>query len=710
MSWISDGSANRLIQSYMKNFMDISGNFKVRNTQRNITGYNIAWSQIGNDIDGEAAGDGFGWSVSISSDGNTFVASGRYNDGNGDNAGHMRVYQWDGSSWNQLGSDIDGEYASDMFGFAVAISGDGTTIAGGSYSNDDASDNAGHVRVFRWNGSSWSQLGSDIDGVAQKDFLGLSISFSDDGTIIAIGAGWSDTTSDSKGHACIYQWDGTTWNQLGSNLLGEGAANKDYGVSVSLSSNGTIVAIGDRAYNSNEGEVRIFQWDGTSWNQLGSSLFGGTIGSTAGLFGQSVSLNDDGTILAVGGHYHNNSAGIVGVFQWDGTSWNQVGQNIHGEGTNSFAGYSISLSSDGTTVVIGSYKRANYTGNVRVFKWREYTQTDEDNQTYTYTRFYMDDETSIMTENTSTAPIVGQYYWTQTAPNNAFSAEGYQDRHGHSVSLSSNGLRFVAGAINNDGTGSNAGHVRVFGGVSEPIGTITNLIPLDVSGGTVNMLSSTTNVSSGIVDISGTTWMNRGQSGGTIADAYQKGLVIESNSSSASDAVLYIETAGQTQAFSVRADGSVYADNALSHSSDDRRKINEQHITNATETLKKLSPQIYTKLNAFVENGGTPTKTESGLIAQEIYYNAPELRHLVYTEGNPQPYDLSGTTIENDPDYTALGWGDKTAYVNYIGLIPYIIKSNQEQQEIMDNKKQQLVDNKKALEEDIESRIAALET
>ena len=92
----------------------------------------------------------------------------------------------------------------------------------------------------------------------------------------------------------------------------------------------------------------------------------------------------------------------------------------------------------------------------------EYTQTDEDNQTYTYTRFYMSDETSIMTENTSTAPIVGQYYWTQTAPNNAFSAEGYADRHGHSVSLSSNGLRFVAGAINNDGTDSDAGHVRAY--------------------------------------------------------------------------------------------------------------------------------------------------------------------------------------------------------------------------------------------------------
>ena len=707
MSWLDDASANRIVQSYINHFLDVSGNLKVRYAQSNITGYNTIWSQLGSDIDGEAAGDWFGHSVSISSDGNTFAASGTFNDNNGVNAGHIRAYQWDGSSWNQLGSALDGEFAGDYFGYfgGVAISGDGTTIAGGSTSNDDAYVNAGHVRVFRWNGSSWNQLGSDIDGVAVKDYLGKSISLSDDGTIVAIGAASSDITSNGKGHACIYQWDGTTWNQLGSNLLGEGTDNRSYGHSVSLSSNGTIVAVGDHGYNGNEGEVRILQWDGTSWNQLGSSLFGGTIGSPTGLFGSSVSLTDDATMLAIGGMYHNNSQGVVAIFQWDGTGWNQVGQNILGE-TDSRSGETVSLSSDGTTVVIGSPKYGNYRGNVRVFKWREYTQTDEDNQTYTYTRFYMSDETSIMTENTSTAPIVGQYYWTQTAPNNYFKTEGYQqDRNGQSVSLSSNGSRFVVGAPTDDGKG----RVRVFGGVSEPIETITNLIPLDVSGGTVNMLSSTTNVSSGVVDISGTTWMNRGQSGGTIADAYQKGLVIESNSSSSSDAVLHIETAGQTQAFSVRADGAVYADNVLEHSSDDRRKINEQHITNASEILNKLSPQIYTKLNAFVENGGTPTNTESGLIAQEIYYNVPELRHLVYTEGNPQPYDLSGTTIENDPDYNALGWGPKSATVNYIGLIPYLIKASQEKQAILDEQEAIIAQQTTQVEE-LKTRLSSLES
>ncbi len=233
---------------------------------------------------------------------------------------------------------------------------------------------------------------------------------------------------------------------------------------------------------------------------------------------------------------------------------------------------------------------------------------------------------------------------------------------------------------------------------------------VDVTGGTVSMLSNTMDISYTVVDISGTTWINRGQSGASIADAYQGSLVIESSSSSSSDAVLYVDTAGQAEAFSIRANGDLYSANTLRHSSDDRRKINEQYITNATETIKKLSPQTYTKLNDLVQNGGTPTKTESGLIAQEIYYNAPELRHLVHTDGEPLPYDLSGNDIQNDPDYSALGWGNKTATVDYIGLIPYLIKSNQEQQEIIENKTQVLIDNKKTLEEDLQTRISALET
>lgn len=85
--------------------------------------------QIGNDIDGEAAGDNSGYSVALSSDGQTFAVGAYGNDGNGSAAGHVRAYAWNGSVWSQLGGDIDGEVAGDYAGFSVALSSDGRTLA-----------------------------------------------------------------------------------------------------------------------------------------------------------------------------------------------------------------------------------------------------------------------------------------------------------------------------------------------------------------------------------------------------------------------------------------------------------------------------------------------------------------------------------------------------------------------------------------------------
>ncbi|MGD1895174.1 MAG: hypothetical protein ACFB15_31840 [Cyclobacteriaceae bacterium] len=67
------------------------------------------WIQRGNDIDGEAAGDNSGSSISLSSDGNILAIGALGNDETGDLAGHVRVYTWNGTAWIQRGSDIDGE-------------------------------------------------------------------------------------------------------------------------------------------------------------------------------------------------------------------------------------------------------------------------------------------------------------------------------------------------------------------------------------------------------------------------------------------------------------------------------------------------------------------------------------------------------------------------------------------------------------------------
>ena len=110
-------------------------------------------NQQGADIDGEAANDQSGWSVSLSSDGTT-VAIGAYrNDGNGDASGHVRIYAWNSttSAWEQQGADIDGEAAGDNSGNSVSLSSDGTTVAIGAIFNEGNGTLSGHVRIYAWN-------------------------------------------------------------------------------------------------------------------------------------------------------------------------------------------------------------------------------------------------------------------------------------------------------------------------------------------------------------------------------------------------------------------------------------------------------------------------------------------------------------------------------------------------------------------------------
>ena len=92
--------------------------------------------QLGADIDGEAAGDDSGFSVSLSSDGTTVAIGAPDNDDNGSNAGHVRIYEYSAGSWTQLGADIDGEAAGDYSGRSVSLSSDGATLAIGAYGND----------------------------------------------------------------------------------------------------------------------------------------------------------------------------------------------------------------------------------------------------------------------------------------------------------------------------------------------------------------------------------------------------------------------------------------------------------------------------------------------------------------------------------------------------------------------------------------------
>jgi len=217
-------------------------------------------TQIGADIDGEAAGDSSGWSVSLSDDGSIVAIGASNNDGNGSDSGHVRIYQYDGANWIQLGQDIDGEAVNDCSGNSVSLSDDGSIVAIGALRNDGNGPDSGHVRVYQNSGGTWTQIGADIDGEAASDWSSWSVSLSDDGSIVAIGAQGNDGNGTFSGHVRIYQNSGFTWTQIGADIDGE-AAGDFSGYSVSLSSAGSIVAIGARfndGNGSNSGHVRVF--------------------------------------------------------------------------------------------------------------------------------------------------------------------------------------------------------------------------------------------------------------------------------------------------------------------------------------------------------------------------------------------------------------------------------------------------------------------
>ena len=363
-----------------------SGNGQIEGYVRVFEWNGNAWNQKGTDLIGEAIDDGFGRSVSLSSDGNTLAIGAPYNDGNGNSSGHVRIFTWNGTGWIQKGNDIDGEASTDFSGDAVSISADGNTVLIGAPGNNGNGPNSGHVRVFQWNGTDWTQKGNDIDGEAQDDLSGDAVSISADGNTIAIGAPHNDGSNTNAGHVRVYQWNGTNWVQKGNDIDGVGNFTSDRsGQSVSLSSDGNTVAIGAPGYDGvngyNSGHVRVFHWNGTSWIQKGSSIDGEATNDYSGI---SVSLSSDGNTVAIGAHYNDGSgsnAGHVRIYEWNGSAWVQKGGDLDGEAPGDWLGWAVSLNAGGDIVAAGApHNGQNGTdaGHVRVYAFSSLNIPDND--------------------------------------------------------------------------------------------------------------------------------------------------------------------------------------------------------------------------------------------------------------------------------------------------------------------------------------------
>jgi hypothetical protein len=345
--------------------------------------------KIGDDIDGEAAYDRSGYSVSLSNNGE-ILAIGAFENNNsaGPNSGHVRVYRNVNNIWNQIGDDINGEAPNNYSGWSVSLSSNGDIVAIGSIKKDcDAdsiNDNRGQVRVYKNINDTWSKVGDNIIGESTSDYSGYSVSLSNNGDVVAIGAiGKNDNNGSNSGHVRIYRNIDGSWTQVGSDIDGEAPGDKS-GYSVTITSNGDVVAIG-APYNNNangtySGQVRVYKNINGSWNQIGDDINGEANDNYSG---ESVSLSSDGSILAIGASRNNDNypdSGHVRVYRNISGTWTQIASDIDGEGANDRSGYSVNLSSDGSTLAIGAFRNdgnGSDSGHVRVYNINEF-QTNRD--------------------------------------------------------------------------------------------------------------------------------------------------------------------------------------------------------------------------------------------------------------------------------------------------------------------------------------------
>jgi hypothetical protein len=389
--------------------------------------------------------DHFGIVVALSADGNTLAVSayweasaakginGDQNDDSIPQAGAVYVFTRAGATWSQqayikasntgragVGQDDWGD--GDQFGFSMALSADGNTLAAGAIGedstaaginnlalqNDDSAASSGAVYVFTRTGSAWSQQAYvKASNSGGGDLFGYGVGLSADGNTLAVGAfdedgsgrtvnAIPDNLRNGSGAAYAFDRTGNTWRQTAYFKGSRSSVNDSLGGSVAISGDGNTIAVGTTEENClvpgvnpsgcdidatppnfgmsfSAGAVYVWARSGNAWTE--QAFIKSSNPNLYDLFGARTALSGDGNTLAVGaqredggskgfnGNQADNSvleSGAVYVFARSGVTWTQQAY-VKASNTEEYHefGSAVALSGDDKFLAVGARGEAS---------------------------------------------------------------------------------------------------------------------------------------------------------------------------------------------------------------------------------------------------------------------------------------------------------------------------------------------------------------
>eukprot|EP00127_Corallochytrium_limacisporum_P007257 Clim_evm13s245 gene=Clim_evmTU13s245 len=393
----------------------------------------------------------------------------------------------------------DGQ-SSSWFGWSVSISDDGSTIAVAARHDNVGGDETGSAYVFATDEHcNWIEQAKLIhDNGNRLGWFGQSLSISDDGSKVLVGASGHGDDDHQSGRAYVFSRD-ANWTQPSELAAEDGSSFDWFGASLSISGDGNIITVGAPGrdedgtgvpghdnQSKNSGAAYVFVGDGGNWTE--TAMLTHADGVQGDHFGVSVDVSYDGSTIAVGAVGHDaggRNSGSVYVFVADGDEgWTERAKLTHADGADSdLFGRSLSISDDGRVIVVGAKEDGDGTGSAYVFvadgnggwtenaklissdgaegdHFGEVVSISDDSSTIVVTA-HRDDDHGCESGSAYVFVANGKGGWAEQAK--MIPANGTEnDYFGKSASISEDGKTIVVGAHWDDSNGRDAGSAFVF--------------------------------------------------------------------------------------------------------------------------------------------------------------------------------------------------------------------------------------------------------